>query len=298
VWQVTISTSADAEDAVGCLLERIFHKPPAVYWDEATNATRVTVFPGTLPASLPTVRARLRAALAELRKSGLDPGSAKITVKLLPRENWAESWKRHFKPLEVGDFLLIKPGWSRRQPRRGQKTVILDPGLSFGTGHHPTTLFCLQQLAQCRRPGEKQSFLDIGTGSGILAIAAAKLGYATVEAFDNDPAAVRVSRANVKKNHVQQRVRPQQKDLTALQKRNAKTYDVVCANLTWDLLISGAGTICARLKPGGKLIVAGILRRQFQAVRKKFQQFHLTLGVSEATTSWQSGRFVLMQRSD
>src|SRR5439155_618396 len=82
--------------------------------------------------------------------------------------------------------LLIKPSWSRRRARRGQAVVILDPGLSFGTGQHPTTVFCLRELARLRKPGERQAFLDIGTGSGILAVAAAKLGYSPVCASEFD----------------------------------------------------------------------------------------------------------------
>ncbi len=293
MWQVSISTTAEAEEAVGCLLERVFQKPVSVYCDEATGTRKVTLYPERLPRPARAMRAQLRGALRQLQNCGLDFGAGKITVKPLPRENWAESWKRHFKPIDIDGLLLIKPGWSRRRPRPGQRVVILDPGLSFGTGHHPTTLFCLQQLAHCRRPGEKQSFLDIGTGSGILAIAAAKLGYTPVEAFDFDPAAIRVSRQNVKINRVRHRLWPQQKDLSKLKGRNVKAYDIICANLARDLLISEASTICARLEPGGKLIVAGILRRQFGEVQKTLRRFHLTLQVAMSDKTWQSGQFVL-----
>jgi len=294
VWQVSISTTAEAEEAVACLLERLFQKPPSVYCDEATGATKVTIYPERLPGTVRAMRAQLRGALRQLWDCGLDSGSGNITVKLLSRENWAESWKRHFKPIEIGNFLLIKPGWSKRRPRHGQRVVILDPGLSFGTGHHPTTLFCLQQLARCRKSGEKQSFLDIGTGSGILAIAAAKLGYSSVEAFDYDPAAIRVSRQNVRKNRVRHRLWPQQKDLSKLKGKTVKTYDVICANLTWDLLVGEASKICGLLKPGGKLIVAGILRRQFREVEKTLHRFNLTLKVKITDKTWQSGQFVLL----
>jgi ribosomal protein L11 methyltransferase len=293
VWQVSISTTAEAEEAVACLLERDFQKPVSVYCDAATGVRKVAIYPERLPGPTPAVCARLRVALRLLQDCGLDFGPGKITVKALPRQNWAESWKRHFKPIDVGAWLLIKPGWSRRRPRPGQRVVILDPGLSFGTGHHPTTLFCLQRLARCRRPGEKQSFLDIGTGSGILAIAAAKLGYSPVDAFDHDPAAVRVSRQNVKKNRVRHRLWPQRKDLTALKSKNTRRYDIICANLARDLLINEASKICARLKPGGKLIVAGILRRQFDEVQKTLHRFNLTLQASMTEEYWKSGQFVL-----
>ena len=296
MWQISISTTAQAEDAVACLLERVFQKPPSVYCDEATGARTVTIHPQRLPRPVPAVRAHLRGALRRIKDCGLDFGTGKITVKPLPRRNWAESWKRHFKPVEIGRFLLIKPAWSRRRPRQGQRVVILDPGLSFGTGHHATTFFCLQQLACCRRPGQKQSFLDIGTGSGILAIAAAKLGYSPIKAFDHDPTAIRVSRQNVKKNHVRHHFWPRRLELTTLKNSNNKNprrYDIICANLARDLLVNEASEICARLNPGGKLIVAGILRRQFGEVRKTFRRFNLTLQVSMNDRYWQSGQFVL-----
>jgi ribosomal protein L11 methyltransferase len=219
------------------------------------------------------------------------PGRSGLLIKKLPRENWAESWKRHFQPMEIGGALLIKPGWSRRRARPGQRVVRLDPGLSFGTGHHATTSFCLEQLAACRRPGAGQSFLDIGAGSGILAIAAAKLGYRPVQAFDCDPEAIRVSRANARRNRVQDRVRPRRQDLTRLPARSGRRWDVICANLTADLLGSQAGKICARLKPGGQLIVAGILRSEFCQIRDKFVTFGLTLAGNEVKEEWHSGRF-------
>ena len=93
--------------------------------------------------------------------------------KLQPR-NWAEAWKRHFKPLMIGKRLLIRPSWSRHRPGARQLEVVLDPGMSFGTGQHPTTSFCLEELLRARVPAQAQCLLDVGTGSGILAIAGAK----------------------------------------------------------------------------------------------------------------------------
>lgn len=293
MWQVIISTTAEAEEAAAGLLERFLSSLATVYCDEATGARRVTVYPARLPDSPERLRSRLREAVRELRAGGLDFGRSVITIKPLPRENWAESWKRHFKPIEIGQALLIKPGWSRRRPRPGQQVVILDPGLSFGTGHHPTTLFCLRQLARCRRRGWRQSFFDIGTGSGILAIAAARLGYGPVEAIDCDPAAVRVSRENAARNRVQDVVRPQKKDLSRLKTARVKEFDIICANLTSDILMSEAGKIRARLKPGGKLIIAGILQEEFGNVAKILQRFGLTFEFSVAYKPWKSGQFVL-----
>src|SRR5439155_23112501 len=115
-----------------------------------------------------------------------------------------------------GLALLLKPSWSRCRARRGQAVVVLDPGLSFGTGQHPTTRFCLEQIVARRTQDRGQSFLDMGTGSGILAIAAAKLGYHPVAAFDVDAHAVRIARANARKNGVADTLHPRRQDLRQL----------------------------------------------------------------------------------
>ncbi len=293
MWQVSVSTTAAAEDATACLLERFFKLQASVYCDEATGARTVQLYPARLAGGASAVRAKLRAELRRLRGFGIGSRAARIAIKRLPARNWAQSWKRHFTPIEIGGALLIKPRWSHRKARPGQHVVILNPGMSFGTGHHATTLFCLEQLAQCRIPGQKQSFLDIGTGSGILAIAAAKLGYAPVEAFDNDPVAVRVSRANVRRNRCRHRLWPVQKDLSNIKSSGRRRHDVICANLAHDLLILHASTIRERLKPGGILIVAGTLRRQFGEVAKILRRFNLTLQVKRSDILWTSGQFVL-----
>lgn len=288
MWQVSITTTSSSvkEEVVALLLEQTFQAPAVIYDDARTGKQTVTVYPSSLAATPPQARARLRRALSRI---STDP--AKISINNLPRENWAESWKRHFKPMEIGGALLIKPGWSRRRPRPGQRVILLDPGLSFGTGHHATTSFCLAQLAACRRPRVRQSFLDIGTGSGILAIAAAKLGYSPVQAFDFDPESIRVSRANARRNRVQHRVRPVRHDLTRLSVRSPRRWDIICANLTADLLLSQAEKICARLKPGGHLIIAGVLRSEFRQICDKFVKFQLTLADNKVEEDWHSGRF-------
>jgi ribosomal protein L11 methyltransferase len=295
MWQVSILTGAEGEEAVAQLLERTFQQAPTTYRNEKTADVVVTAYLKRWPRPRRMLTAELKNGLARLRQFGLDPGPARLTIRPLPRKNWAESWKRHFKPIDIAGRLLIKPSWSRRRPRRGRRVVVLDPGLSFGTGQHPTTLFCLEQLALCRKTGARQSFLDIGTGSGILAISAAKLGYSPVVAFDCDPEALRVSRQNINRNRV--RVRLTRGDVARLPASDRGRYDVICANLISDLLLAHADGICRLLKPGGSLIVAGILGWEFQKIRKKFRQFSLTLRRSRLHKEWKSGRFALAWQS-
>jgi ribosomal protein L11 methyltransferase len=293
LWQVSIGTTVEGEEAVADLLDRTFHLPPSVYRSEKTGEVVVCVYPDELPGPQRALRATLKDALARMRVLRLDVGEGRLTIKPLRRENWAESWKRHFQPIEIGGSLIIKPSWSRRRARPGQHVVILDPGLSFGTGHHPTTLFCLQELVRFRRRGARQSFLDIGTGSGILAISASKLGYRPVVAFDFDPEAVRASRQNIKRNRA--RVAMRRADLTRLPRFPGRRYDLICANLISDLLATEAERIRNLLKPGGKLVAAGILKSEFPKLEKKLHEFNLTLEKTWAKKEWKSGRFALLQ---
>ena len=137
--RVRISVTAEAEDAVTALLARVFQQPASVHHDLVRHVRWSQVFLRAGDAVARVHLPRIRAGLQELRSFGIDVGEGKLLIKLIRHEDWAHSWKRHFKPLEFGDALLVKPSWSRRRPRRGQAVVILDPGLSFGTGQHATT---------------------------------------------------------------------------------------------------------------------------------------------------------------
>jgi ribosomal protein L11 methyltransferase len=170
--------------------------------------------------------------------------------------------------------------------------VVLDPGLSFGTGHHPTTAFCLRQVLRLRRPSAAQSVLDIGTGSGILALAAAKLGYGPVDGFDYDPEAVRVARGNAQSNGVRARIRFRRADVKHLPRNPRRRYSVVCANLMANLLVEARPRIVAALEPGGCLLLAGILDTEFAQVRTAYEASGLELVASRAENEWRSGAFV------
>src|SRR5690242_5190365 len=190
LWRVSIATSLEAEDAVAELLGTLFGTATATYFNLETGISTVSIFRDQKLDSR-TIRPEIVAGLQRITQCGLKIGAGRIEIAKVKREDWKESWKRHFHPLEIGNSLLVKPSWSKRRPRKNQAVVVLDPGLSFGTGQHPTTSFCLNEIVRCRKSGSRQSFLDIGTGSGILAIAAAKMGYQPVQAFDFDPDAVR-----------------------------------------------------------------------------------------------------------
>ena len=233
----------------------------------------------------------ISAGLVRIKNCGLATRPGKISIARIRREDWAESWKRHFKPLEIGGVLLIQPSWSRKRPRKNQARVVLDPGLSFGTGHHPTTAFCLREIARRQQIGTNQSFLDIGSGSGILAIAAAKLGFSPVEAFDFDPDAVKIARVNARVNGVAGRIRFRRGDVSRLPLRPKRRYDLICANLISTLLIAAGRRIAAQLQPGGTLVLAGILKSEFASVAKSFAALGLKPASGRTEMEWRSGSF-------
>lgn len=291
LWCVSVVTTLEAEDAVSELLGKVLGEPASSYFDLETGMTTVKVYCQTEPSRPAAWRADLRAGLDRIKRCGLDIGSGKVALAKIRREDWAESWKRHFKPIEIGGALLVKPSWSKKRPRKNQAVVVLDPGLSFGTGQHPTTAFCLHELARCGKKGAPWSFLDIGTGSGILAIAAAKLGFSPVHAFDFDPDSVRIARANARINGVQNQLRIVRRDVTKLPMQPVRQYDLICANLISTLLVAERQRIVAHLKPGGRLVLAGILKSEFLAVQKNFVKLGLKPAGSKVGKEWRSGSF-------
>ena len=327
LWRVSVTTTPEAEDAVSEMVAALFDLPATAYHDLETGVSTVSVF-SDQKVELRKTRAEITAGVRNLADCDLPVGSGRVEILRVKREDWAESWKRHFHPIEIllspkflrqfqpgpvspnktgtrgtrpsgpsdpsgrcGKSLLIKPSWSKQRIRKNQALVILDPGLSFGTGQHPTTSFCLTALVHVYKNGTRQSFLDIGTGSGILAIAAVKLGYQPVQAFDFDPESVRVARANARKNRVETRLRPVRSDITKMPVKAARKYDLVCANLISTLLISEKRRIVSRLKPGGILVLAGILAAEFEGVEREFAGLGLKRIASQAQNEWCSGAF-------
>ncbi len=292
LWQLSITTSPEAEDAMSELLGRLTGKSVAVYSNAETRISEVSTYFDQRKKWNKAKANELNRGIEVLRHSGLEAGSAKIELRPIRREDWAESWKRHFKPIAIGTQLLVKPSWIKQKPLKNQAVVVLDPGLSFGTGNHPTTSFCLHEVVSSRVAGTSQRMLDIGCGSGILAIAAVKLGYATVKAFDFDPEAVRVARENAAVNKVSDKLRPTKNDITKINRKPTRGYDLVCANLISNLLIQEKERIRSQVGEGGKLVLAGILAREFLEVRKAFESMGFRLLQSRIEGEWESGSFL------
>jgi ribosomal protein L11 methyltransferase len=198
---------------------------------------------------------QVRTALGHLQAFGLGPiGTPRL--RRLDEEDWLESWKASFTPIRIGRF-LIRPTWADPTEAGDGLVVELDPGMAFGTGLHPTTQQCLEALSEAELAG--RSLLDVGTGSGILAIAAGKRGAGPIVATDVDELAVRAARENCERNDVTVTIAlGSAADVTG-------TFDVVVANIVAATLQSIAAELRARLAPGGRLIVAGIVAEKEQA---------------------------------
>jgi ribosomal protein L11 methyltransferase len=291
LWQLSARVArVEAEEAVCELLSSRFGQSASVYSDLETGTTRVDLYLTQKPTWTRDCRLELTNALSAVQGVQSTKAIEPKLIKLQPR-NWAESWKRHFKPLMIGKRLLIRPSWSRRRPGARQLEVVLDPGMSFGTGQHPTTSFCLDELLRARVPAQAQCLLDVGTGSGILAIAGAKLKYGPVHALDIDPEAAAIARRNARYNGVGRAISTVCKDLSAVSRLKGRQYDVVCANLLANLLILESSRLIDLTRPGGVLIVAGILDEEFHKVRKVYETRGLRLLRSRRQKEWRSGVF-------
>ena len=193
------------------------------------------------------VAVRLVAALAPV---------SDLAERVLPEEQWRDAWKKHFKPLKIGRRVVVRPTWSADKPAEGEATIWLDPGMAFGTGHHPTTRMCIEQIERTMTPGAR--VLDVGCGSGILSIAAARLGASEVFGLDIDPAAVGVAEENGRKNGVESRLTFAAGSLPS-PKAGPRSFDLTVANISAKVVSAIASGLVASLKPGGVLIASGVL---------------------------------------
>ena len=207
----------------------------------------------------------------------------------LKKEDWAEVWKKYFDVIPVSETLVIKPSWLDVERKPGMAVVEIDPGMSFGTGQHATTYYCLKTIDRLAgKPGVK-SMLDAGCGSGILTIAAALRGYDPVDAFDNDPDAVRIAAENLALNRIGT-VSPVVGDAAVWQGR-AEQYDLVCANILGHLLVAFRNNIVNWVCPGGYLTLAGILSTEFDGVAAAFIELGFEELDRETLREWTSGLF-------
>ncbi|MBI5598276.1 MAG: 50S ribosomal protein L11 methyltransferase [Deltaproteobacteria bacterium] len=209
-----------------------------------------------LPAIFPHETGPLKKRLGKIGWS--------FTLSTYTDTDWAEKWKRHIRPVRAARF-LVKPTWSRVKKRPGEISIEIDPGMAFGTGSHATTRMCLKAVYNLvKGKSGKAGLLDVGTGSGILAIAAKKLGVKDVVGIDNDPIALRVAGGNFRHNGV--KVRLSRKPLSGIK----GLFSIVVANIQSNALISLLPDLIKKVRPNGFLVLSGILAEEADGVKGAF----------------------------
>ena len=210
-----------------------------------------------------------------------------IEEKLVNKDYWEKIWKTHFSILPILDKLVIKPIWQELSDEDNRIVINLDPGMAFGTGHHPTTRMCLEELS--RQNLLEKDVLDIGSGSGILSIAAVKLGALSSTGIDIDENATDSSLNNIKMNGVSESITMKTGVLEDLDTRNK--YDIIVANITAQVIIGLVPSMCRYLKPNGFVITSGILSELFSEVENTFAQSGFVTNTSITSADWSLGVF-------
>ncbi len=225
-----------------------------------------------------------------LGRSATGRGVAPV-IRPVAAEDWAESWKKHFHVRRVSERIIVRPPWEAYAPAPGECVIVMEPGMSFGTGEHETTRACLQFVDQLQGAFPDAALLDIGCGTGVLAIAAAKLGLPRVAALDNDPAAARAARANAALNGVAGRIDVRAADIRAW--RPDRPYELVLANLLAGLLIESAERIAAATAagPGSRLVLSGILTEQYAEVKAAYERLAFREVRALVLNEWTTGCF-------
>lgn len=256
---VQVVAPPDAWDAAATVL--IEHGCTGVELREAPPRV-VGYLPEARADQLQSLQERLRL----FPQFGLPP-ILEIRVEPVQAQAWQRAWRRYFRSRRYGSRLRVQPSWSRRKPQPDELVIVLDPGMAFGTGNHPTTALCLELLDKYMQPNSRVA--DIGTGTGILAIAAAKMGAREVIAIENDPLAVLIARSNIERNGVAERVQVIEGDgWHALQGQ----FDLILCNILSGFLIQTAPLAPCYLREGGVYIVSGFIGRNARAVRCAIEQ--------------------------
>ncbi|WP_181536457.1 50S ribosomal protein L11 methyltransferase [[Anoxybacillus] calidus] len=205
----------------------------------------------------------IKQAINNLMLYDIDLGKNSITISEVNEEEWATAWKKYYNPVKISEKFTIVPTWETYEPVSSDELIIeLDPGMAFGTGTHPTTVMCIQALEKCVHPND--TVIDVGTGSGILSIAAAMLGAKSVKALDLDPVAVDSAKLNVKLNKVQNVVTVSQNNLLDNIKEPA---NIIVANILAEIILRFIDDAYRLLEKDGFFITSGIIQAKKQEVK-------------------------------
>lgn len=214
----------------------------------------------------------IKEAIDNLRLYDIDTGGHSVTISEVNEEEWATAWKKYYKPVKISEKVTVVPTWEQYEAAKDEIVVELDPGMAFGTGTHPTTRMCIQAIEKVLKPGDRM--IDVGCGSGVLAIAAAKLGASQVTALDLDEVAVNSTRFNVTLNKVEDVVRVSQNNLL---EGVTETADVITANLLAEIIARLPGDARRLTKPGGFFIASGIIQAKARQIEDQLVAHGFTI---------------------
>jgi ribosomal protein L11 methyltransferase len=281
--------AADADAVCDALREAAGASP----WIERPFTQRSLEDDATVDESAPvTVRAYVPADRAQGTAAAVDAALAAVSIRAdvvtraVDEEDWAESWKEHFHIERFGERIIVVPSWRSYEPRDGDVIIELDPGMAFGTGQHETTRMCLEALERVVRPGAR--VLDVGCGSGILAIAAAKLGAREVLAVDVDANCVRITEQNARTNGANSVVRAAEGSIGDAWPFEAPPagFDVVVANIMARVIIEAAPALVGALASDGRTIVSGIIAEREAATVAALEEAGARVDAVRAMGEW------------
>jgi len=301
--ELAVTCDPEAVEAVSEILSRVAPggvgvEPGFTLVDEGLGAAVDPAAPATVRAYVPArdataVRAAVETvdrALGHLQAFGLRE-IGELRTQVVHESDWASAWKRHVGVLRIGRAIVIRPTWRRHRRRPGDTVIAMDPGMAFGTGLHPTTRLCLAGIERWADEGRlerggardgRARLLDVGCGSGILAIAAGLLGAGEMVGVDTDPIAVEATLANARRNRVARRLRARRGSLPS----GAGPFDLVAANLIASVLVALADGLVAELVVGGRLLASGIFVDREGDVRAALQAAGLRVVRREAEGDW------------
>lgn len=260
-----------------------------LYWDyideklleNDTEETKIMAYFSEEETNLPEKIAVIKEKIRNLTEFGLSIGSGTVELSNVNQEDWESAWKQYFKPVHVTDRIVVKPEWEEYSPQEGEIVIEIDPGMAFGTGTHETTSMCINQIEKNLKAGDR--VIDIGSGSGILSMAAVLLGAEKATGVDLDPVAVRVALENVELNNLQDKIEILHGNLTDVIREKA---DIVVANIMADIILILLEDVREFIKDDGMFISSGIIQEKRAAVEARLLEKNFSIVEVETKGEW------------
>ena len=260
-----------------------------LYWDyideklleNDTEETKIMAYFSEEETNLPEKIAVIREKIRNLTEFGLSIGSGTVELSNVNQEDWESAWKQYFKPVHVTDRIVVKPEWEEYSPQEEEIVIEIDPGMAFGTGTHETTSMCINQIEKNLKAGDR--VIDIGSGSGILSMAAVLLGAEKATGVDLDPVAVRVALENVELNNLQDKIEILHGNLTDVIREKA---DIVVANIMADIILILLEDVREFIKDDGLFISSGIIQEKRAAVEARLLEKNFSIVEVETKGEW------------